>query len=280
MASESTEEATLTVSLPAELDNWLDDRAASLDVDRETVLVQLLASYRAAAELDGESNDGVTALAGTETVEQAVESKVEDVVGQLDDRIADATAGIQQQLGQRLDALEDDYNENLADVRERVVQLKRELDGKAPADHSHEDFQRIEELQAAIDDLRADLEGEIADRETAVGDLSETVETAEEDIAELRERLQTVAWVVSDLREAHEQQTGMDAVDRIKRAAARMDVDRAKCENCGEGVDIALMTDPECPHCQATVTDVQAANGFFGKPRLLVASQLESGDRS
>jgi len=83
--------------------------------------------------------------------------------------------------------------------------------------------------------------------------------------------------VVSDLREAHESQGGMEAVDRIKRAAAKNDIDRANCENCNSGVAVALLTEPECPHCEATVTNVEAASGFFGKPRLLTASQLESG---
>ena len=73
---------------------------------------------------------------------------------------------------------------------------------------------------------------------------------------------------------------GLDAVERVKRAAAKADVDRARCENCDNGVDIALLTDPHCPHCEATVADVEGASGFFSKPKLLVASQLESGEEN
>jgi len=94
----------------------------------------------------------------------------------------------------------------------------------------------------------------------------------------MEDRLQTVAWVVSDLREAHESGNGLQAVERIKRAAAKADVERAKCENCGNGVTLSLLTDPECPHCSATVTNVEADPGWFRKPKLRVASQLESGE--
>lgn len=277
MASESTDEETLRVSLPAELDRWLDDRADALGVERETVLEQLLASYRTMADRD-EDWDGEggrpLSVADTVTVEETVE-----------DRVGEATTTVQRQVGERIDALETEYRENLADVRERVVQLKRDLDGKASADHDHDAFRRIDDLAdslAALEDrldtLDSRLDETIDDQDETITALHETVDDVETDLEELQDRLETVAWVVSDLREAQEKSTGLDAVERIKRAAAQMDVDRAKCENCGEGVEIALMTDPECPHCQATVTDIQAAEGFFGKPRLLVASQLESGE--
>ncbi|PSP59271.1 CopG family transcriptional regulator, partial [Halobacteriales archaeon QH_7_66_37] len=39
-----------------------------------------------------------------------------------------------------------------------------------------------------------------------------------------------------------------------------------------------LLTDPACPHCDATVTNVEADPGWFRKPKLRVASQLESGE--
>lgn len=305
MASESTDEETVTVSLPPELDRWLDERAEALGVDREAVLEQLLASYRATVHLDGEGDeDGTLAVADSEAVDDRVETAIEEefddrietaieqvlddhvetaVEQVIEDKIATATSGIEQQIGERVDALEADYRGNLEDVRERVVQLKLELDEQASADHTHEELQRFEEFVDSLDDLETQVENvgdQLADaeeeRRAAIAEVEESIEA---ELKDLQDRLQTVAWVVSDLREAHESNTGLDAVERIKRAAAQMDVSRAKCENCGEGVDIGLMTGPECPHCQATVTDIQAAESFFGKPRLLVASQLQSGER-
>jgi chromosome segregation ATPase len=248
MASESTEDGSLTVNLPSELDEWLSARARTLEVDREVVLLQLLSSYRAADELDDES----LPIAGPDAVEEVV---------------ADRMATVEQR-----------HEEDIEDVRGRVVQLKRELDGKASAEHDHEQFERFEDLQAEVADVQSTVEDIEAELDSTVAEHDVMIEDIDERLSNLQERLKTVAWVVSDLRDAYESQGGLEAVDRIKRAAAKADVDRAKCENCGEGVTIALLTDPECPHCQATVTNVEAADSWFGSPRLLAASQLESGE--
>ena len=237
MASESTDDGSVTLSLPADLDSWLDDRARRLDVDRETLLVQLLASYRAVADGDAGADD------------------------------LPVTDAAQEHLDDRLEALREDHEENIADVRDRIVQVKKEADRKAPRDHGHDELERVATLAGRVAALEDTVEGS----DLLGTDLADRLD-------ELESRLRTVAWAVNGLRDA--QETGdSEAVERLKRSAARADVDRGRCEHCGKGVDIALLTDPECPHCGATVTDVEAASGFFGKPRLLVASQLEPGER-
>ncbi len=266
MASETTEEGTLTVKLPGEIDSWLTERAQTLGVDREAVLLQLLASYRAADELD----DDAVPVPDSSAVEQLVS-----------DRLAEAADTIQQEVDvvqQEVDGIEQRHEEDISDVRSRVVQLKREIDGKATADHSHEELNRLDNLeeelsgvQSAVDSIEEEMDSTVAEHDVLIEDIDERLDT-------LQDRLKTVAWVVSDLRDAHESQGSIEAVDRIKRAAAKADIDRAKCESCGNGVDIALLSDPECPHCQATVTNVEASSGWFSKPRLLAASQLESGE--
>jgi len=55
-------------------------------------------------------------------------------------------------------------------------------------------------------------------------------------------------------------------------------VSRAVCENCSTAVEIGLLTEPTCPHCDAALGDVQPASGIFGKPKLTVARGLESGE--
>ena len=50
------------------------------------------------------------------------------------------------------------------------------------------------------------------------------------------------------------------------------------CQNCGEKVEIGLLTDPQCPHCGSTVSDVQPEGGIIRKKASLVtAAQLEAG---
>jgi prefoldin subunit 5 len=279
MASEPTE--TVTVRLPSDLDNWLDEQARELGVNRETVLVQMLASYRATAELDGDIDAAEFEFGAPsdEQLEEVVDRRVEEALeAALAEQLPDATETIERRVGSRVDSAQAEFQEKLEDVRERVVQVKQEADAKAPADHDHEEFDRLVAFGRHVDGLQEDVEHLTERLDATLPEQETAIEELEADLDTVQERLRTVAWAVRDLREDVENDTGLAAVERVKRAAAKADVGRARCENCGNGVEVALLTDPHCPHCEATVTDVEEASGFFSKPKLLVASQLESGD--
>jgi len=308
MASESSEERTVSVNLPAELAEWLEEEARTRDVDRGTLLGQLLAAYRTTARLDGDIDaDAVVSDAGwlPEELDEAFEERLDDalaerlqqevrpvVVQELEDgdlvesrveallntQLNQAMNSVQKQLGDRIEGVEGEFQEKLNDIRSRVVQVKKETDAKAPEDHTHPELARLDSLVQEVETLQSEFEELRDEYEATVPERAETVDNLAGQLDTIQERLQTVAWVVSDLRDSHESGGGLEAVERIKRAAARADVERANCENCGEGVTLALLTDPKCPHCDATVTNVEPASGWFSNPKLLVASQLEAGD--
>jgi len=302
MASEPSSERTVSISLPSELDEWLDEQT---ELDREQLVVQLLTSYRTATELGDDA--GLEFLLGEEAITETVEDELEaQLPGAIDDQIAgpsaedldeqirtevqsaveealrgqisEATNTVQRRLTNRIDSVEAEFEEKITDVRERVVQIKKETDKKAPADHSHEKLSEIDELatrlaemEAELGDLRTEFDEHVPEHEDELDDVDNRLQ-------QLQERMQTVAWVVSDLRDAYESRGGLEAVERIKRAAAKADIERADCENCGDSVAISLLTDPTCPHCDATVSNVEPSSGWFGSPTLLTASQLESGE--
>ncbi|MXR50902.1 hypothetical protein GRX03_04675 [Halovenus sp. WSH3] len=295
MASESSGEQTISITLPADLDEWLDQQASAAEVDRDELLVQLLSAYRMTAEEEGgpeadslgltqsEISDAVRAQVDEQLaarLDGELESRIETVAEEVvTDRLSEATNSVQRQLSNRIDSVESEFDEKIDDVRDRVIQIKQETDGKAPADHTHPQLdaipkleQRLADLEAELTELREEVSDHVPEHEEQIGEIDERLDRMED-------RLQTVAWVVSDLREARESSGGLEAVERIKRAAAKADIERANCENCGEGVTLSLLTDPECPHCSATVTNVEPANGWFGSPTLLTAAQLESGER-
>ncbi|MDS0278220.1 ribbon-helix-helix protein, CopG family [Halomicroarcula sp. S1AR25-4] len=302
MASESTEEGAVTVALPPELDEWLDERAATLGVDREELVHQLLASYRMTTDRDdtesmaalsdvdrtveealGDRLDAVVAAAVDDAIDGRIPPAVESAVG---DRLPDITDAVEGRLDPRFESVEDDFQAKIEDVRSRVVQLKRELDGKAAADHDHEEFAAIEDLESEVTSLhrelaaaRDELEDDITDQSARIDDVERHIEGVDDRIDDVEEKLTRVAWVVNDLRD---DQGGRDAhqkaVDRIKRAAAQEGISSASCENCGESVDIGLLTDPQCPHCGSTVSDVRPEGGILRKKaRLVTAAQLEAG---
>jgi len=281
MASESSEERVVSARLPSALDEWLDAKAAELDVDRETVVVQLLSSYRAAAELD----DGTGQLWDVEDeVRDVIADRLPDIASAVSDHVdtGDDVAAVENRLESDIDRVERDFDEKIQDVRERVVQVKQEADEKAPADHSHAELDdlsaSLEDLDSRLDGIEGRLDDGQADRESLDERVSD-LEGAVDRLDDVEDRLQTVAWVVSDLKDAVDE--GLDgerAVDSLKQSAAKADVDRAICDSCEQPVDIALLSEPRCPHCEAAVNDVELPGGLFGKPRLTVAKQLEAGE--
>lgn len=301
----------MSITLPAALDNWLDEQAAATDIEREQLLLELLTAYRKATELDGESRAELLRIDEDELAD-AVETQLEDELSatldeklstqldeklsaQLDERIdarveaaldgpvteqvTEAKNSVQRRLSNRIDSVESEFDEKITDVRERVIQVKKETDAKAPKDHSHPELTHLSQLEAEIDELQSSLDSLRSDFEETVPDADERIDEASGRIEQMEQRLKTVAWVVSDLREAHESSRGLETVERIKRAAAQADIERANCENCGDSVAISLLTDPKCPHCDVTVSNVEPAGGWFSKPKLLTAKQLESGEQ-
>lgn len=259
MASESSAERSMSITVPAELEDWLDEQAAAAGVESEQFLVRLLTAYRETAGLEDEPAVAVS----EDEVATAVEAELEGPLASLDDRI---------------DAVESEFDGKIDDVRERVIQVKREADAKAPKDHTHEQLAEIESVGGRLDELETELDSLRSAFDETVPDHDEGIAEAESRLDKMEERLKTVAWVVSDLREAQESTGGLETVERIKRAAAKADIQRANCENCGESVLVSLLTEPTCPHCDATVSNVEPASGWFSKPTLSTASQLESGE--
>lgn len=281
MGEKPPEESVVSVQVPPTLDEWLDSKAAELDVSRDVIIVQLLASYRAATELD----DEVGSLTD-------VEDEVQDVI---DDRLPEITNAVSQQIdtGDDIDTverriesdisqIEGEFNKKLQDVRERVIQVKQEVNEKAPADHSHSEVDDlstvVEDVQVRLDDIATRLEegeSKYDQLEMRIAD----IEDATERLDEIEDQLQTTAWVVSNLRDTVDDEiSGRKPIDSLKQSAAEADADRAVCEHCNQAVDIALLTESRCPHCETTVTDVKLPGRFFGKPKLITAHELEAGE--
>jgi len=270
MASESREDA-VAVDLPEDVADWLDARAAELGVDRAEAVRQVLVAHRAAASLgEGEPAN---------LVEHAPEAAVEPVADAAAERLADRFA-----TREDVDALDEEFQSKVEDVRERVIQVKREADAKAPADHSHEELDRVEARVESLGEELTALEEEFASLRESVeaerDDRAATDDGLRERLDDVEDKLERVAWAVNDLKQGDRSRDSRErALDRIKRAAAQEGIESATCEDCGERVSVALLTDPECPHCKAAVSDVRPEGGIIrSRARLVAASQLEAGD--
>jgi negative regulator of replication initiation len=256
MAAGKTDEGSVTVELSSELDEWLDKQSNSQGESRETIVRQLLAAHRTATDPDNQDSLG----------------SMLDIEGMVEDALKD-----------QLKPIEQDFQNKISDVRERFLQTKRKIDQKAPADH--EAFQtvneleiRLEELSSTVENIQEQIEeGELGKESLSDSDL-ESLETElsrfDTRMEDAEDKLNRVAWVIKDIRES---QLGKDredlqqqTVNSIKRTAAEAGISSAPCNGCDTSVDIGLLTEPLCPHCDMRLGDLRETDGMLRTKRVLV----------
>lgn len=252
---------------------WLEARATEHGVEADELLQRIAWVFRATRDGELAEVQPQDTLAELETAVASIESVLDDLQADVED----------------LDAALD---RKIQDVRERVIQVKRETDAKAPADHDHPDIERqvgeaaetAKTARSQVDELAADVE----DLESLVDDgfvnfeeVLEFLTTEVDDVAEKNTRL---ARAVVSMREAirgmSEREGRRLAADRLREQANEHGIRSADCNDCGATLDVALLTDARCPHCASTFASVEPKRGFFGSPTLEVGDRpaLESTD--
>lgn len=259
MASDESDEGRTSVSLPADLGDWLDEEATSRNVDRDQLLEGLILAFR---QVSQEENGAIDLTVERDSLDE-VPSVVED----------------------RLDEQQTEFMDLINDVRRRVIQVKRETDKKASADHEHErlegDLETVadayEDLDEDLRSLRGDVEKVGEDLEAGFENYEEILEHLADETDRLDQRLEMVARVLVEIRSEVQQHskraTRQAEVDELKLAANQHGIRSAVCENCGESIEISLLTGPECPHCKSTFRKVTPKQRFFG------SHVLETGSR-
>lgn len=257
-----------------ELEAWLSHRASQVDRDPEEVLARAVATYRLLSEHDGrfaESGEGPA-------------DPVTDRLRSLDARLEaadDRTDG----LADRLDDHEATTEENIADLRERVIQVLQTARGKADADHAHESLEgRVDDAAVAVDALGSSLDTvktELAalDRQVDGGfeNFEAILKGLADTVGEADGKLDTLANAVVSLRRRASELEGANArrnaVEDLQTEANRNGVGVADCEHCGGSVDIGLLGEPRCPHCASVLTGVSPGRRFLGRSTLTVGDR-------
>lgn len=255
MASDESSTREVSVDLPADVCEWLDERATSDGEDADEVARRLLAAHHELATGDGPENPVSVGEGGSRD--------------DLDERLAD---------------LDEEFRRLIGDVRKRVVQVKRETDRKALEDHDHPDLtDRIDAVEqraaaaaervAALDDA---VEGVEAQLDAGFENYEDILEYLTDETGSLRERTDTLARAVIELRGEVQRlaadRARREGVEELKRAAAQYGVRTAECGACEASIDVAMLTAPECPRCATQFTDVRPGTRFL-KP-----SVLETGE--
>lgn len=158
---------------------------------------------------------------------------------------------------------------DLTDVRERVIQLKREIDAKAPADHDHEGLTtRLDRIERDLESIREETDGVQAadDRiERGFENYRELLEGILDRTETIESRLDTLGTTVLAAREHHENR---ERLAELTRTANCEGVRTADCEGCEETIDLGLLSDPVCPHCEMVLSELVVGGGLFGTAAL------------
>jgi len=201
----------------------------------------------------------------------------------------------------RLDDLDEDLDSKIADLRERFIDLYREVesletdseadgdrDGDAAdseriddlADELEATAARLDRLDAAVADAPASerVDGRIDDLDERVASVeSDVAEVSAADMSEIDDKLSRVANAVVKVKRrldaAERDRADRERLDSLTRTANRHGARTADCDHCGGEVELGLLSTPECPHCGRRFEDLEPNTGFLGTSRLLVGDR-------
>jgi len=196
-------------------------------------------------------------------------------------------------LRRDLTELDATVDEKISDLRDRFVELYRDIETKAPADHAHEEttgrlasieadldavssrLDDIDDRQASVESLANDIDDQQASVESLANDIGRLESRMDDrDVDELDDKLSRVASAVVRIRRrleaAERDRTDREQLASLTDAANRHGVRKAKCGNCGETVDIGLLATPACPHCGSQFAELEPNPGFLGTSTLVV----------
>lgn len=236
MATEQRDDEEFSLDLPAAVDGWLADHAERRETSRAAVCREFLT---VAQQLEVEN----------ELTEPAATQALTDLEDRLDDQRSE-------------------YVDLIEDVRERVIQVKREVDEKADRSHDHEtyaDEDRVAALASEVDQLETALED-------GFDEFEEILEYVLDELEELEDRSVALARAILELKDARAvvETRGQSRAraDALQLAANRLNVRTAVCEACDSSVDIALLNRPRCPHCAEPFADVEQRTSILRSHRL------------
>lgn len=270
--------------LPEDLREWVEHRAAETDRDPADVLTEAITAYQI---FEGKGETLESNGAADAAIALPEESELDEHLESLEDRIAALES-----IDERVSAVESEVDEKIEDVRERVIQVKREADAKAPADHDHERLHRrlqralraAEEANAMGKQLsrRIDRDSQRVDR--GFENFEEILDYLTDTTDELEAKIDALARTVIELRESvgtlQETASAREAAAELKAEANREGVTVAKCEECTSSVQIGLLSTPHCPHCETIFREVDPSTELFGSSYLRTGGRpaLQSGE--
>ena len=257
----------MTNDLSGVIDEAIGDAERSVNADGETPPPEEVVRRALVALATAEETEAATA-------EEVAELRaVVNSLGETTDQLETAV----ESLSTEVETLETEVDEDVEDLRERLVRLYRDAEQKAEADHTHPDLaERLDEVDAnarAVADRLDGLEDRVEsidDTVAGIEDRLDALAAADDDAADKLSRVASaVVRTQRRLREIDGERAA-GRLDDILDAANRHGVQTANCDGCGHTVRLSLLSSAECPHCESRFAGLDPADRFYRRSRLTV----------
>ncbi len=178
---------------------------------------------------------------------------------------------VEEILERQYEELHEEFQHKIEDLRKRVIQVKREIDTKAPQDHHHAE---LEELETTVDSHESQLD-RLDDRlEQQTDALNAAIDTKTEQLDEVSSRLELLGQAVIDLQETvgslRQTRNHHNRLRTLLDTANTQNIEEAECSACEEKVLLGLLRDPTCPNCDALFRELDQNTGIFSTHQLLI----------
>lgn len=215
--------------------------------------------------LDGEA-DGVTDTvqlirALKEFNEPSGSSKGQDQLQtesrlrKLDDRIDELDAELEG-VTRELDAVDESTHDRTAELADQLEHVSDRLEALEDAVQSSPDARSIEKLEEAVGDLadqitsvQSQVDGQFDEVEDEFENVERILTHLFDEVDGTTEDTEALKNQVSNLQSRLAVLDDLEAAGELKRKANRAGVSVPSCGACGESVDVAQLTEPECPFC-------------------------------
>jgi rubrerythrin len=257
----------MTNDLSGVIDEAIGDAERSVNADGETPPPEEVVRRALVALATAEETEAATA-------EEVAELRaVVNSLGETTDQLETAV----ESLSTEVETLETEVDEDVEDLRERLVRLYRDAEQKAEADHTHPDLaERLDEVDAnarAVADRLDGLEDRVEsidDTVAGIEDRLDALAAADDDAADKLSRVASAVVRTQRRLRAIEGERAADRLDDILDAANRNGVQTADCDGCGHTVRLSLLSSAECPHCESRFAGLDPADRFYRRSRLTV----------
>lgn len=222
------------------------------------------------------------AIRDLERRQEALESVVEDHWDLIDEKAESLYDELSEVIASHFAAI-DLHEDSLEEINARIDDIETDID--------HEALRRretIQELSARLEQLEQNVSSlgnqsdELAkrhevDHEKLANQFQEILDDIQEHLSHLYERtdeqekrFETFLEVMDQrLETALDQTVAEKELNNILRDAHKKAVTSANCQSCEESIDLTLLHEPQCPHCERLLSGIETDRFLWQKRHTL-----------